>query len=424
MEQIFALKGNLIDAPKSDRLRIVEHGYVICKNGKVAGLYNELPERYLNIPVKDYKDRLILPGFTDLHIHAPQYGYVGLGMDMELLDWLEQHAFPEESHYKDLEYAKEAYSIFTEDLLHSVTTRANIFATIHTDATLLLMDLLEKAGMSAYVGKVNMNRNSPEYYCEDNTKISISETKRFLKESKARFSNVKPILTPRFIPSCSDDLMEELGMIQKEENVLVQSHLSENRSEIAWVKKLCPWSENYADAYKRPGMLPGNGKSVMAHCVHCTKEEQELLKEQEVFIAHCPQCNINVMSGFAPIRAYMEKGLRIGLGSDLAGGSSISILRAMTDAIAVSKIQSYLQDGKVEPLTLRETFYMATKGGGAYFGKVGSFEDGYEFDAVVFDDTTIRTAKEISLEERLERLAYLSDNRNIEAKYISGRKVL
>ena len=161
----------------------------------------------------------------------------------------------------------------------------------------------------------------------------------------------------------------------------------------------------------------------MAHCVYSTEEEIALMKKRGVFIAHCPQSNTNIASGIAPVRRYLDEGLSIGLGSDIAGGSSLSILRAITDAIQVSKLRWRLVDNSQEPLTLEEGFYMATLGGGSFFGKVGSFEKGYEFDAIILDDSNLPHPQIISARDRLERLIYLSDDRNIVGKYVSGRKI-
>ena len=147
-------------------------------------------------------------------------------------------------------------------------------------------------------------------------------------------------------------------------------------------------------------------------------------KKQGVYIAHCPQSNTNLSSGISPARRYLDEGLHIGLGSDIAGGTSVSILRAMADAIQVSKLYWRLVDSSMKPLTVEEAFYMGTEGGGSFFGKVGSFKEGYEFDAVVLNDSTIPTPLKLSPKDRLERLIYLSDDRNITAKYVAGRKIL
>ncbi|MBE6009024.1 MAG: guanine deaminase, partial [Lachnospiraceae bacterium] len=150
-EKAFALKGNIVFAPDYNKMEIHENSYLVCENGAVKNITKEAPE---NITVYDMGNKIIIPGMTDLHLHAPQYTYRATGMDLELLDWLESSAFPEEARYSDNEYAKKAYSIFTEDLVKSPTTRAVIFATVHKDATLILMDMLEKSGLITMVGKV------------------------------------------------------------------------------------------------------------------------------------------------------------------------------------------------------------------------------------------------------------------------------
>ena len=238
MQTAFAVKGNLFYTPVCGKLARHPGAYLVCENGTVAGIFDTLPDRYQGIPVEDYGDKLILPGLVDLHVHGGQYAYRGLGMDMELLDWLEKNAFPEESRFAEAAYAEAAYRIFVDALLHSATTRASIFATLHRPATLRLMEMLEKAGLPCFVGKVNMDRNSPDYLRES-TGESLAETRRWLEESQ-NFTVVRPILTPRFTPSCTDELMDGLGKLHREFGTPVQSHLSENLSEIAWVQQLCP----------------------------------------------------------------------------------------------------------------------------------------------------------------------------------------
>lgn len=418
----FVIKGDICYSSTPEKLTTISNGYVVCIEGIAQGAFETLPEQYARLPLIDHSRKLIIPGLVDLHIHAPQFAFRGIGMDLELLDWLKQHTFPEEARYGDLAYAEDAYKIFVDDLLHGFTTRSSIFATIHRESTLLLMQLLEKSGLVSLVGKVNMDRNSPETLREKSASASLEETTSWLELCES-FQKTRPILTPRFIPSCTDELMRGLSEIQERFSLPVQSHLSENHAEIAWVKQLCPTSKNYADAYARFNLFGENAPTIMAHCVWCTEEELEMIKERNVFVAHCPQSNENLSSGIAPVRSFLERGISVGLGSDVAGGCHTSIFRAMTDAIQVSKLYWRLVDDTKRPLLYQEAFYLGTVGGGAFFGKVGRFEEGYEFDALVIDDTAIATPLELSLEQRLERTLYLAETRHLTEKYVAGERV-
>lgn len=419
----YVMKGNICFSKTSKEMEVVENGYVVCQEGKCAGVYTVLPEEYQAFPLYNFEDKMIIPGLVDLHVHAPQYAFRGLAMDLELIDWLNTYTFVEEAKYNDVRYAEQAYDIFVEDLRNSATTRACIFGTIHTEATLLLMEKLEKAGLKSYVGKVNMDRNSPEYLCEESARKAMEDTEKWLMAS-ADYENVKPILTPRFTPSCSDELFEKLSVLQKKYHLPVQSHLSENFGEIAWVKELCPETKFYGQSYDRYDMFGKECPTIMAHCVHSGEEEIEMMREQKVFVAHCPESNANLSSGVAPVKRYLEKGMKVGLGSDIAAGSSLSIFKAMAMAVQCSKLRWRLQEQDLAPLTLEEVFYLATKGGGEFFGKVGSFEEGYEFDAVVLDDSSIKTPLRLAVKERLERLVYLAEDKHIVAKFVGGKKIL
>lgn len=354
------LKGNFIYSIDKNDIEIKENQYLLVKDGKVEEFYNEVPSIAKDVKVEDYKDNIIIPGLSDLHVHAPQYAFRGMGMDMQLLDWLNTYAFKEEGKYKNLEYAKKQYSKFVDDVKNSATTRLSIFATLHKDATIMLMDLLEDAGVKAYVGKVNMDRNSPEFLSED-TIESKEDTIEWLEQIKDRYKNIKPILTPRFVPSCTDKLMDEIQNINKKYKLPIQSHLSENTSEIDWVADLHPDTNNYAEAYDKYNLFGKENKTIMAHCVHCPDDELNLIKQNNVTVAHCPQSNANLTSGIAPIKKMLDMGIEVGLGSDIAAGSSLSIFRAMSDAVQVSKLREAMTGEKNQILTLSEVFYLGTK---------------------------------------------------------------
>lgn len=423
-KNIFALKGDICYSKNLKELQTMEQGFLVCKEGMVEGVFQELPIEYKDIEVKDYGKKLIIPGLVDLHMHAPQYTYRGLHMDLELLEWLNSYTFPAEAKYKDEEYARVTYGRFVERMVKSATTRACIFATVHVEGTLILMDLLEKAGMHTMVGKLNMDRNAPDYLREVSWEQSAADTRRWIEEAKKRFENNVPMLTPRFTPSCSDEIMAELKKIQVEYGLPFQSHLSENSGEIEWVKELCPYAKYYGQAYSHFGLFGGDTPTVMAHCIYSCEEEIQDMKEQGVYIAHCPESNMNVVAGIAPVRKYLQEGLKVGLGSDVAGGATENLFTAMMHAIQVSKLRWRLVDDTLAPLTVPEVFYMATKGGGELFGKVGSFEEGYEFDAVILDDSHIPDQDGLTIEERLERFIYLNQEADVKAKYIAGTQVL
>ncbi len=425
-EKTFAIKGDICWSKSKTEFNSVSNGYLVCIDGVSEGVFEKLPEQYAGMRVIDHSGYLVIPGMTDLHIHAPQYAFRGLGMNLELLDWLNTRTFPEESKYKDSAYADKAYEIFSGDLQHSPTTRAVVFGTMHVGATEILMDKLEESGLKTCVGKVNMDRNSPSYLCEKSAVESLNDTERWLDDCDARhYINTRPILTPRFTPTCSDELMKGLGRLKKERGLPLQSHLSENLSEINWVHELCPWSSCYGQTYERFGHLSAGSKCIMAHCNYSTDAEVSILHKHGVFVAHCPQSNAQLSSGIAPIRHYLDMGMNVGIGTDVAGGATLSMFRAIADTVAVSKLRWRFVDQSLAPLSTEEAFWLATVGGGSFFGLVGSFERGYELDALVLDDSHIRTSLDLSVENRVARYVYLAEEGGrIIRKYVAGKRTL
>lgn len=419
----FVLKGNICYSESSDSIRLLPNSYLVCEDGLCAGAFTELPEKHASLPLTDYGDRIIIPGLVDLHLHAPQFAFRGLGMDMELMEWLNTYTFPEESKYADLEYAERAYSLFARHMHLCATTRAAIFSSLHSPATELLMDKMEESGLVSFVGKVNMDRNSPDYYCEESAQASLEATERWICNTMDKYKNTRPIITPRFIPTCSDELMRGLRGLVEKYNLPVQSHLSENYNEIALVQELCPDAKFYGDAYNRFGLFGGDHPCIMAHCVHTGEEELDLIKKNGVFIAHSPLSNSNIASGVAPISKYLANDIHVGLASDVAGGETENMFYSIASSIRASKLRWRLRDQSVKPLSVDQAFYIATVGGGSFFGKVGSFEPGYEFDALVLDDSGLDHPQELSLRSRLDRCLYLADDRDIRAKYVRGRRL-
>ncbi|WP_253348716.1 guanine deaminase [Sebaldella sp. S0638] len=416
-DNIKIYKGDIIFTKTPDKFESIEGGYILVEGNKIKKICRELDESCKNMEITDFGDKMIIPGFVDLHLHAGQFRNLGLGMDKELLPWLETYTFPEESKFQDTRYAREVYLEFVNALLESGTTRSVIFATLHKEATDILFDLINQSGMGAFIGKVNMDRNSPDYLIE-NTEESLEDTEYFIKKYANSSELVKFIITPRFIPTCSSELMTGLAELAQKYKVPVQSHLSENTGEINWVHELHPESDNYLGVYDKYGIL-GQDSAVMAHCVHNDNKEIEIMKKKRVFVAHCPTSNINLSSGTAPVKKYMDNGIDVGIGSDISGGHILSIKDCTAYALQASKIYNMYVDKNSPILKTSEAFYLATKGGGKFFGKVGSFEEEYEFDALIIND---RNADK-SLEERLQSFIYSGALSDIERRFCAGKEI-
>ena len=413
-------KANILVTREKEHFEVVEHGYVGVENGRVVGVagsadaFGKQPEE-----VVDYGDCLLIPAMNDMHVHAGQYRNQGISMDMELLEWLNSYTFPEEAKFSDTRYACRMYSRFVHDLWRHGTMRTATFATTHLESTRLLMGLFREAGMGALVGKVNMDRNSIDELLET-VDEARARNEALINEWNDPDGLVRPILTPRFIPSCTSAILQVCGEQAQKYQVPVQSHLSENLGEIALVSKLEPESRFYGDAYDHYGLF-GQTPTIMAHCVFSEGEELELMSRRDVMVAHCPTSNINLITGIAPIRTFLDMGIKVGLGSDISGGHDMSIMRVMIYAIQESKLYNQKYRDK-RFLSLSEAFWIATKSAGSFFGRVGSFEPGYEFDALVIDDSSLNHGN-YTLTQRLERFIYVGDDRHIAVRFCRGQEI-
>ena len=414
------LKGTIVSAPALGRLEITPGGYLVAEEGRITGVWPVLPERYAGAPVEDFGDALILQSFTDLHLHAPQYPMLGMGMDLPLLDWLNAYAFPTEARFADTGYAREIYRRLARELIANGTTRVCMFSSLHTDATLVLMEELEKAGVTGYVGKVNMDRNAAPGVLEETTEASMRETLRWLEASQD-FRLVKPMLTPRFTLSCTNELMAFLGKLAAERNLPVQSHLSENDREIAWVRQLHPDCQQYWETYAKYGLW--NNRTLMAHCVWSDARERQAMRDAGVTVVHCPDSNVNVCSGTAPVRAMLEEGLKVALGSDIAGGDHLSMFDVAASAIRASKVRQMTDPARPAFLTVPEGWYLATSAGAAYFGERPGFAPGNRLHALALADGDLPQPHPMTPQERLERAVYLRQSGAIRAVWSEGRKV-
>ncbi|KAG0071108.1 hypothetical protein BGZ90_012385 [Linnemannia elongata] len=342
-------------------------------------------------------DQFIIPGFVDSHIHAPQYAYCGNGHDIPLLDWLDTLTFPHEAKFKDASYARRVYTKAVARSLRNGTTSACWFATIHLDATKELVKVIEEQGQRAYVGKVNMNQNSPDFLTET-TQSSVADTRAFIEYVNAinhaqGFDTkplVTPIITPRFAISCTSDLLTELGKLAAEFDIPIQSHLCETLNEIEFTKSLFPNSTDYTSVYADHGLL--THRSIMAHCVHIKDEELQLMKDRGAGVSHCASSNFNIKSGLANVRKMVDM--------DLKG----------------SRLPSWMPSGRQEPARVMELE-----------DTIGNFVVGKEFDAIlvnvaakhspldVFEHDTIRT--------KFEKYLFVGDDRNNEKVYVQGKEV-
>ena len=415
------LKGNIVYTPRLGELCTLPRGALLLDDGGVIVDVLAAPPQSCDAEVFDYGDALILPSFVDMHLHAPQYPMLGMGMDLPLMDWLNTYTFKTEARFADNDYARRTYRRLANDLITGGTTRVCMFSSLHTDATLILMEELERAGVTGYVGKVNMDRNGGAAL-QETTEESVRETLRWLDECK-RFAHIKPILTPRFTPSCTNELMAWLGKLSEERGLYVQSHLSENGGEIAFVKELHPDCDQYWETYAKFGLWKDH--TVMAHCVHSDAREREALLRHNVVVAHCAGSNINICSGVAPIRTMLREGVWVTLGSDIAGGAILAMNRVITMSIRASKILHMQTDGEAEFLTVDEAYYLGSTAGHRYFGADGGFAKGQPLHAIVVDDGVLaEPVRELSLRERFERSIYLMDKSAIRAVWSEGRRVV
>ena len=413
------LKGNILFSRSRYELAVFENSYIAVENGIVEGIYEELPGKYRGQQIEEFGNGVIIPAFSDLHVHAPQYPQRALAMDKLLQDWLYDYTFPLEAKYDDYGFARQVYDAFVQDLIANGTMHACIFGTIHSQATGYLLELLEKKGLLAFVGKVNMDKASPEYLCET-MEDSLRETEAFLERySGNRMS--KPIITPRFAPTCSQELLNGLGVLSKKYGAGLQTHLVESIWE---AKQACldfPEVSCDTEIYEKAGLME-NGPVVAAHFIFPSEDDIRILKAHGGYAVQCPDATINITAGIMRNSFLAEKGVNLALGSDIAGGHSIGIYGQAAQSVQLSKIIEFYKPGQDRRIEFKEAFYMATKQGGEIFGKVGSFEKGYRFDAIVIDSLEDPFMK-LTPQQIVERFCYCGTKENIIARYLGGERI-
>lgn len=383
------------------------------------------------------KGQYLLPGLVDLHIHAPQWPQLGKALHLPLNRWLQEYTFPLESRYEDLAFAAEAYESLVDNLLANGTTTAAYYGTVHLQATCLLADVAQRRGQRAFVGKVAMDNpdQCPDFYRDASTAAGLNDTRALIEYVNAMDGDlVRPVVTPRFIPSCTDDMLDGLARIADEYGCHVQTHCSESDWEHRYV--LDRHGLKDTQSLERIGLL--TDKTILAHGVLVDNDDLQTIRSRQSGIAHCPLSNIYLAHAVFPARRALDMGLKVGLGTDIAGGPSPSILHNCRVAVSVSRA---LEDG-VDPLrpatergvpgariNFREAFWMATVGGAKSLGiNVGRFQPGYAFDAIVVD-TNVTESNLVTWEgmddagDILQKIIYSAERRNIRNVWVQGRLV-
>jgi guanine deaminase len=433
--EIDVLDDVLIDVGADGRIDAVHrHG---DPNYRVIREAREAAGELLTVPEGSY----LLPGFVDLHVHAPQYPQLGGALDVPLEVWLQKHTFPLEARYENLDFALRSYSLLVEDLLANGTTTALYFATIHQAATRALVDICLEKGQRALIGKVAMDNpdECPDYYRDGSPEEAIAGTRALIDYVRSHSDNgearVLPVVTPRFIPSCTDAALEGLGALARECGCHVQTHCSESDWEHGYV--LARHGMTDTESLDRFGLL--GRKTVLAHSNFLTAGDMDRMKSRDSAVAHCPLSNAYFAGAVFPLKTAIEKGLHVGLGTDISGGPSSSMFENCRGAVLASRMLETGVDpgraagerasGKTQRVDFREAFHIATAGGGKALDlPIGQFTPGYYFDAIVVDTKAamnpIRIWDELdSGDGILQKIIYAAGRANISDCWVGGKRV-
>jgi guanine deaminase len=359
-----------------------------------------------------------MPGFIDTHVHYPQVDMIA-AYGEQLLQWLERHAFPTERRFDDVAHAGEVAEFFLDELLRNGTTTAMVFATVHPGSVDAIFSAASARGMRLIAGKVLMDRNCPEFL-RDTPASGYAQSRELIERWHGCDRNSYAV-TPRFAPTSSDEQLALAGALLDEfPGVYLQSHVAENRKEVAWVAELFPWSRSYLDVYDRYGLL--REQAVYAHCIHLDATDRNRMAQSGAAMSFCPTSNLFLGSGLFDLDAAAASGARVGIGTDVGGGTSFSILRTLSEAYKVAQMAGQ----NLSPL---RAFYLATLGSARSLyldQKIGNFERGKEGDLIVLDPAATpllkrRMQQTDSLSERLFLLMMLGDDRAIAATRVMGR---
>lgn len=407
-----------VDAAKS--YVYYDDGYLAIDGDRITGVgdWRNVPRQSSNLTQLG-RDILITPGFVDTHLHAPQLEMIG-SYGGDLLEWLNRYTFPTEAKFSDPKHAEMVARVFFEELLRNGTLCALIFSTIHYRATDIFFAEAERRGFRAIIGKTMMDRNAPEALLET-PRQSFEESHALLQKWHKR-GLLRYAITPRFAPTSTPELLEAAGQLKREfPDAYVHSHISENRNEVQWVHDLFPEAE-YADVYDRYGLL--GERTVLAHGVHLSEEELELLARRGTRVAHCPNSNLFLGSGLFRLHHTLDAGVVVGLGTDIGAGTTPSMFTTMSDAYKVQQVQGV-------SLTPFHLWYLASLGGARALsmdGESGSLEAGKSADFLLLDLKStplvaLRSERASSIEDLLAGLIFTGDDRVVRECWIAGQMV-
>lgn len=408
---------------KEKSYEYIKDGLLIVRNGQVlaTGPYeSSIRKLAKTAKVINYSGYLITPGFIDAHVHYPQVEIIA-SYGEQLLEWLNIYVFPAERKYSNIQYAREKADFFLNQLVKNGTTTALVFTTVDPTSVNAFFEAALARNMRMIAGKVLMDRNAPAYLL-DTPESGYQESLNLIKKWHG-VGRLSYAITPRFAPTSSPAQLQASGRLKAEfPSTYVHTHLSENKSEIAWVKSLFPEQKGYLDVYHHYGLT--GSRSIFAHAVHLdSKDEVNTIIKTKSVLAFCPSSNLFLGSGLFPFRKLRDAGARIALGTDVGAGTSLSILRTLNEGYKVAQ----LQQQKLSPL---EGLYLATLGGAESLSladRIGNFLPGKEADFIVLDPkatavSKLRLDKNQTIEEMLFTLMILGDDRNIKATYIAGVK--
>ncbi len=398
-------------------------GIMVIDDGKIKsiGLAEDLlPSLGTDVDLTEHGNALIIPGFVDTHIHYPQTEVIA-AYGEQLLEWLEKYTFPCEAKFHDEDYARDIAERFLDELLRAGTTTALVFGTVHKESVEAFFKACEKRNLRMVAGKVMMDRNAPDDLI-DTAQSSYDDSKALIEKWHNR-GRLRYAVTPRFSPTSTEQQLQKAGQLMQEyPGVYMHTHMSENVDEVKWVKELFPERANYLDTYDHAGLL--GRRSVLAHCIHLTDEEWQRMEETQTGIAFCPTSNLFLGSGLFQLNRAVKHNLNVGMGTDVGGGSSFSILQTLNEAYKVLQLRG-------EQLSPFKGFYLATLGGAKTLDMsdvIGNFSVGKEADFLVLDKSCtplmdFRMSKCTDLFEELFVFSMLGDDRAIKQTWSAGELV-